>query len=842
VRPEYDGSHQTFPGLDRKALGIDDLYRSQKDAVWMQVINGGGIADHEVGAGKTLIMCCGAMEMKRLGLTNKPMIIAMKANVHEIAQTFCTAYPDAKILYPGREDFTPVNRARIFNEMKNNNWDAVILTHEQFGMIPQSPEIQRDILQKELDSVEENLEVLRRQGREVSSYMLKGCQKRQVNLEARLKGITHQIATRKDDAVDFRLMGVDHLFVDESHKFKNLTFTTRHDRVAGLGNSEGSQRALNMLFAVRTIQDRTGKDLGATFLSGTTISNSLTELYLLFKYLRPKELERQGINTFDASACVKTIFDFFVIHIQKICIFVSVIQKDMSFIKSISREQLMMPSSLDDYVSSNHIVRFIDAFVDKVLKANPELISSKGKSNEGRPGYSPNSLCKLLIYGYFNSTSSSRKLEKETHRNLEAIWLMNNLRPDHWTISDFRKENRELIKRITIDFRRFLKDCDYIQGKSISGDGTKIKAYASRDSLSMKQIEKKLSNIEKEIELYLTQLATHDSIENEQEGLLQTSEELKSQIAVLQDQLSALQSQKDRLEAAAVEWLSATDPDARLMKSKGSFIPAYNIQNTVDNASHFITSCEVTNYQNDYYSLEANADTVKEQLDIVPETYIADGGYANEEQIQALEEQGIECIVPFQNESTNKKIAEENGICFTYDQKSDSFQCSQGKVLLLIQKNQKKRQHLYNKYQCKQCDECQKKPYCTKSKQGRIIYRRIDGEWLNEYKKKLTTNEFKEKFKLRKCVVEHPFATMKYLMGQIPILLRGIEKVQIEMDLYSTAYNLIRLKNIETVSLLLKKLENWNPVLGFCKSMDGFFCFLSYGGMKKMRIAYAVGN
>lgn len=304
ARPEYDGRHQTFPGLDLKALGIDDLYKSQKDAVWMLKTNGGGICDHEVGAGKTLIMCCGAMEMKRLGLANKPVIIALKANVHEIAQTFCTAYPDAKVLYPGKEDFTPAKRARIFNEMKNNNWDAVIMTHEQFGMIPQSPEVQRDILQKELDSVEENLEVLRNKGGEVSNFMRRGVEKRKTNLEARLKGIAHQIATRKDDAVDFQLMGIDHLFVDESHKFKNLTFTTRHDRVAGLGNSDGSQRALNMLFAVRTIQDRTGKDLGATFLSGTTISNSLTELYLLFKYLRPKELERQGINTFDAWAAI----------------------------------------------------------------------------------------------------------------------------------------------------------------------------------------------------------------------------------------------------------------------------------------------------------------------------------------------------------------------------------------------------------------------------------------------------------------------------------------------------------------------------------------------------------
>lgn len=304
VKPKYDGSMQSFPDLDLKALGIPDLYASQKDAVWMTKINGGGIIDHEVGGGKTLIMCAAAYEMKRLGLANKPMIIGLKANIHEIAQTFKTAYPNARVLYPGKEDFTPENRVRIMREMQNNDWDAIILSHEQFGMIPQSPEIQKQILQQELDSVEENLEVLTQQGEDVSNGMLKGVEKRKANLEAKIKALTFDIENRKDDVVDFKLMGIDHLLVDESHKFKNLMFTTRHDRVAGLGNSEGSQRALNMLFALRTIQERTGKDLGATFLSGTTISNSLTELYLLFKYLRPKELERQGINTFDAWAAV----------------------------------------------------------------------------------------------------------------------------------------------------------------------------------------------------------------------------------------------------------------------------------------------------------------------------------------------------------------------------------------------------------------------------------------------------------------------------------------------------------------------------------------------------------
>ena len=304
VRPNYDGSHQEFPGLDRKSLGIEDLYSSQKDTVWMIKLNNGAICDHEVGAGKTLVMCTASQEMKRLGLAHKPMIIGLKSNVHEIAEAYRTAYPHAKILYPGKEDFTPKKRLRIFGDIKNNDWDCVILTHDQFGMIPQSPEMQKEILEIELDSVERNLDALKSEGSEVTRGMLAGAIKRKENLEVKLKTLQHDIDNRKDDVVDFKMMGIDHLFVDESHQFKNLMFNTRHTRVAGLGNVDGSQKAMNLLFAIRTIQDKIQADMGATFLSGTTISNSLTELYLLFKYLRPRALEKQGINCFDAWSAI----------------------------------------------------------------------------------------------------------------------------------------------------------------------------------------------------------------------------------------------------------------------------------------------------------------------------------------------------------------------------------------------------------------------------------------------------------------------------------------------------------------------------------------------------------
>lgn len=308
VRPQYDGSHQTFPDLNMKILGdrygINSIYQSQKDCIWMLKQNGGGICDHEVGTGKTLIMCIAAHELKRLGLAHKPMIIGLKANIAEIAMTYQSAYPNARILFADEKSFKADNRVNFFNQIKNNDYDCVIMSHDQFGKIPQSPEMQQQILQAELDTVEENLEVLKQQGHDISRGMLKGLIKRKENLTAKIATIQYQMDQNRDNVVDFKQMGIDHIFVDESHQFKNLMFNTRHDRVAGLGNSEGSQRALNLLYAIRTIQERTGKDLGATFLSGTTISNSLTELYLLFKYLRPNELERQDIRCFDAWAAI----------------------------------------------------------------------------------------------------------------------------------------------------------------------------------------------------------------------------------------------------------------------------------------------------------------------------------------------------------------------------------------------------------------------------------------------------------------------------------------------------------------------------------------------------------
>ncbi|WCT13323.1 DNA methylase [Mucilaginibacter jinjuensis] len=320
---QYDGSHLTFPGLDLKAVGVPALYDSQRNAAWRIIQNRGALIDHEVGLGKTLTMIVAAIEMKRLGIIAKPSILALKANVIQIADTFRRAYPNAKILAPTEDDFVPGKRQQLFLQIKNNNWDCVIMTHEQFGKIPQDPEVQREILQEELDNVARDLQTLELLGAQITRKMLKGLRVRQANLQAAMAQVVFDIENRQDKGITFQETGIDHLFVDESHKFKNLTFTTRHNRVAGLGNPQGSQRALNMLFAVRSLQKKFDADLCVTFLSGTPISNSLTEMYLIFKYLRPRELERQRIENFDGWAAVyarKTVdFEFSVTNeiIQK---------------------------------------------------------------------------------------------------------------------------------------------------------------------------------------------------------------------------------------------------------------------------------------------------------------------------------------------------------------------------------------------------------------------------------------------------------------------------------------------------------------------------------------------
>lgn len=296
VLRKFDGSHLNVAGLMGK-----ELRPHQKDAVWMLINNRGGIVDHIVGAGKTLVMQSAIMEMRRMGIAKKPMIIGLKATVAQIAKEFREAYPAARILAPTEKDFSKENRKRFMSQIALNDYDCVILSHDQYCMLPHTEEVERGVIDEQMMQLDAAIEYLYGQSdkNQLTKKQIKGLEKRKANLEAKLD----KLLDRKiDREFTFEGLGVDYLFVDECQHFKSLPYVSTYDRVAGLGDKQGSQRAIALLNGVRYLQRMHQGDRGTVFLSGTTISNSLSEIYHLLNYLRPSEMERLGMTTFDAWA------------------------------------------------------------------------------------------------------------------------------------------------------------------------------------------------------------------------------------------------------------------------------------------------------------------------------------------------------------------------------------------------------------------------------------------------------------------------------------------------------------------------------------------------------------
>ena len=296
VLPKWDGSHLDIPSL----AGMK-LRQHQKDAVWMLLNNKGGIVDHMVGAGKTLVMQTSVMEMKRTGIARKPMLLVWKSTLEQVVQSFQEAFPSAKILAPSKQDFTPENRDRFFAQITLNDYDAIIVTHEQFEKFNHTKEARLSAYKEEeaqliatvtmLDSQPDKSSVSKR----VQSELTR-------KLENLRKKIEKEEKRQEGSKYYFEKMGIDCLIVDESHSFKNLRYFSQYNNVAGMGTADGSNKANNLLIAIRHIQKVNGGDRGVVFLSGTTVSNSLTEMYNIFNYLRPAKMRQLGLNTFDAWA------------------------------------------------------------------------------------------------------------------------------------------------------------------------------------------------------------------------------------------------------------------------------------------------------------------------------------------------------------------------------------------------------------------------------------------------------------------------------------------------------------------------------------------------------------
>ena len=481
----------------------------------------------------------------------------------------------------------------------------------------------------------------------------------------------------------------------------------------------------------------------------------------------------------------------------------------MHYLTGLDRGQAQMFTRLEDLVSPRHYVRLIDLIAEKFFLENASSFGEKGEQNIGRKAYSPAYLLKLYIYGYLNGISSSRKLERECARNLELMWLMNQLAPDHKTIADFRKNNSEAIKQSVLAFGKWLQQSEYIKGDIISIDGSKIRANASR-SFDLDHVSKKLEQLETQLQEYIAKASHTDQIDEESEQAEQEKEKLHQHIKELQQEINELELKKALLNQEQARRISPTDPQARIMKSRQGKHFCYNVQVVVDEKHKLILCNQVYNHENDKGLLKPMVEQTEQVLNQSPKEVLADAGYHQMNQLEELENRGIECFVAI-NENQEQVKEDEYGIAFQFNEEENIYQCSQGQSLIpqFGMKRDKRRGTEAQAYKGINCQPCSIKKLCTKSDTARTVYRFTNQQWRDQYRNKLKSEIGASKLKLRKCLSEHPFGTIKRWMGHIPILLRGKVKVQTEINIYAIVYNFKRMLNVAS----FEDLENlYKPI------------------------------
>lgn len=484
----------------------------------------------------------------------------------------------------------------------------------------------------------------------------------------------------------------------------------------------------------------------------------------------------------------------------------------MGYIEGHDRNQIIM-ASLDEYISDDNPVRVIDAYVDALdieklgfQRATPPVT--------GRPPYSPRDMLKLYIYGYLNGLRSSRKLEKEAERNMEVIWLLNNLRPDFKTIADFRKNNKEALKAV---FRDFANLCDEwgLFGKGlVAVDGSKFRASNSkRNNYNAKKLVKHIKYIDEKIENYMLELEESDSTETCDRK--PDAEEIKKRLKQLKKRKEKYEGFKDYLEKTGERELSTTDPDARLMCNNNNNVDvSYNVQTTVDAKHKLILDFKVTQKPNDLGELDNMALRAKKLFNGKEFEILADKGYYKAEDLKKCVENGITPYVSRQTYSNGTGDRDFYGDRFKYDKDKNVYICPADNELFYAKDRKEKGKgvigHEYRNYEA--CKNCEFKDRCTKSKNGRSIFRHIDQDFLDTIDHQTELNM--EKYKLRQMIVEHPFGTVKRSWGAYYFLTRRKASVTAEISLSFLAYNLKRVMNILGNDEMIRRLkERMRPVL-----------------------------
>ena len=475
------------------------------------------------------------------------------------------------------------------------------------------------------------------------------------------------------------------------------------------------------------------------------------------------------------------------------------------FVEGMDRGQsTLFPECLEDWIDEDNPVRVIDGFVDELDLGE---IGFDGVEPEatGRPSYHPSVLLKLYIYGYLNRVQSSRRLEREALRNVEVMWLLGRLAPDHKTIADFRKDNGRAIRQVCARFVELCRTMGLLTEASVAIDGSKFKAVNNRDkNFTRAKMERRMTQIEESVARYLQQLDTADRQEPS-EALKSKTGRLKEKIEKLKQEMQRLAGLQTVMLATPDQQISLTDPDARSMATsgRGSGVVGYNVQVAVDIKHHLIIAHEVTNVGSDRSQLSPMAKAAKATFGLENLDAVADRGYFSGEEILACENAGITVTLPKPMTSNSKAEGRFGKQDFRYLADQDVYICPAGETLP-YRYTTEENGLILRRYWTNACQGCPIKQTCTTGKERRIT-RWEHEQVLEAVQRRL--DEHPEKMRQRRETVEHPFGTIKARMGATHFLMKTLPRVASEMALHVLAYNMTRVMSIMGVRPLMAALR-----------------------------------
>lgn len=474
------------------------------------------------------------------------------------------------------------------------------------------------------------------------------------------------------------------------------------------------------------------------------------------------------------------------------------------FISGADRTQTtLFPPCVDDWIDEENSVRVVDAFVDALHLAELGFAGVEPAAT-GRPSYHPSVLLKLYIYGYLNRIQSSRRLEREADRNVELMWLVGRLVPDHKTIADFRRDNGAAIKQVCSRFVLLCREMGLLAGRSVAIDGSKFKAVNNRDrNFTKAKLERRRQQIEESVARYLSQLDTADR-QDPTDIMAAKSERLKEKIARLEEEMKRLDGLEAQMLSSPDQQVSLTDPDARSMSSsgRGTGVVGYNVQVAVDTDHHIIVTHEVTNVGTDRAQLSGMAIKAKDVLGAEKLDVVSDRGYFSSEQILASEKAGIIVTLPKPLTSQAKFAGRFGKQDFVYIPDQNTYRCPAGETLTYRYTNVEAGLTV-SRYWTSNCPKCPIKARCTPAPERRVT------RWEHEHileamQHRLDANP--NAMRVRRQTVEHPFGTLKARMGATHFLMRTKPRVSTEMALHVLAYNLTRVLNIVGVRRMLSAI------------------------------------